>query len=604
MQELSGAYNPAPRAGDNNPLYFTVNHDGRLLHCSDETASWIREILELPLPDAMNDHMNPHPANIHAGDLFKDPSQISRAVKQVSEQGQYIEINAVVKQKNNACCSAVLFAAAVKGAGENRDDAVLCVVRLLARKQRAASFLEYERRDIWGKVWAHTFNSGELRPPINESLRLMGEYLNADKIYILNNKGDDSALKIDFEWCNTGIPRLIDSTVPSPADKDCPADFLFITRRKEPTHIENTTELIPRFAAAFADREVKSLLITPYFQPGMYSMYLVAESNSALNKWNHEDKIFAHELSMFLASIIAYRRAEATKKGSEQALETLLSYLESSIFLLKRSNAEIIFANRVFMGFMGDDVVGKSCFDPDEQDLGAIFSELASNEKTRNWTPGEGKLRFECFLPAQYRWMLLECELMPLGGDDDYLLCSALDITSRKEEEQRLKRLSLTDPVSGAFYMRVGMERLEKALHEPADSRAELSLACISLDNYHRLHSDAGTERAEEILSFLVRTIQREYGEHQVTRLNLNELMLYLPHTSVEECRPRFLSLRQSLRNKRDASYSLYELSISFGFAESNEMNRKSGAQLLLEARQDLYREQNRNAPGVLPIML
>ena len=622
MQKISDKDSQISHAAEAGALYFTVGYNGRLLDYSDETGLWMREALGLSLNSFQGDKNDTRLQNFYAGTLFQDPSQASRAIKQVIECGQAFEGNAVLKQKDKTFCLAALFATTARKQGENGSDAVLFIVRPICPTSSAgrsgskdssipatdyesdAILLDSQRRKIWDKVWSNNFNIAGLRSPVNESLRLLGEYLNVDRLYILNKKAEDVPLKMDFEWCAAGVPRLIDLNISSPDDKKCPADFLNIIRRTEPSYIHPTSELTAQAANAFEARGVKSLLVTPYCRSQIYCMYVVAESSNAMLQWSREDQLFIHELSMLLASVIAYKRSEITKKGSEHALETLLSYLESSIFLLRRNNAEVIFANRVFMGFMSDDVVGKNCLDRNEQDLGAIFLALSKNEQQQHWTPGDGKLRFECFLPAQYRWMLIECQLMTLNDDDGYLLCSALDITSRKEEEERLRRLSLTDPVSGAFYMQVGMKNLEVALDELVDSQAHLSLACISLDNYHRLHSDAGSERAEEILNFLVRTVQQEYSEHQVTRLSLNEIMLCMPYTGIEECRQRFLALPHSLLSKRDESYSLYELAISLGFAESHELKRKNAVALLLEARQDLHRAQNNNVPSVLPIIL
>lgn len=615
MQKQADTDSQPSRIIASDPLYFTVSYNGKLLDYSDAAALWMRKILDFPCDSSQSGSITPPRPDWHAGDLFKDPAQVSRAIKHVLECGQALENNLPIKLTSKTFCLATLFATTAHKQGEHDTDAVLFIVRPIAEipedpagkakfNERNAWLMESRRRQIWDIVWSQTLNTTRLRSPVNESLRLMGEYLNADRVYILNKKAEGAPLKIDFEWCDSRVPRLIDVDMPSPSDKKCPADFFHILEQKEPVHISSTSQLLYQAAEAFENRGVKSLLVTPYFQTGLSCLYVVAEFHDAMIQWCRDDHTFIHKLSMFLASVISYRRSETMKKGSEHALETLLSYLESSVFLLKKSSAEVIFANRVFMAFMGDDVVGKNCFDSNEQDLNAIFSELSRNEQQQHWTHGDGTLRFECFLPERYRWMLVECQIMSLHDDDDYLLCSALDITSRKEEEERLRRLSLTDPVSGAFYRQVGMRRLSEALEELADSQAPLSLVCISLDNYHLLHSDAGSERAEELLNFLVRTVQQEYGKNQVTRLSLNELMLHLPHTGIEECRRKFMYLPQRLVEKRDGRYSLYELSISIGFAESNELKRKNSATLVLEARQDLYRERNSYAPSLLPILL
>jgi two-component system, cell cycle response regulator len=140
------------------------------------------------------------------------------------------------------------------------------------------------------------------------------------------------------------------------------------------------------------------------------------------------------------------------------------------------------------------------------------------------------KLLMEC---GDYRWVELTGNIdNESGGRRQQLAGIALDITFRKDAEERLRQEATTDPLTGVLNRR----KLELILREHVDSRTAtreiFSLLMLDLDHFKKINDTYGHAVGDKILCHFVGICQKclRKKDH-LARVGGEEFAILLPET-------------------------------------------------------------------------
>ncbi len=176
-------------------------------------------------------------------------------------------------------------------------------------------------------------------------------------------------------------------------------------------------------------------------------------------------------------------------------------------------------------------------------------------QATRNYIKKE-KGKFRCDIQflrdcGEYRWLELTGTIdKGPGNKQDQLAGIAIDITSRKEAEERLLRETTTDPLTGVLNRRKLEQILQKSLDESIESGNIFSLLMLDLDHFKQINDTYGHATGDKVLIHFVRICQECLRKNDaLARVGGEEFAVLLPKTNQEKATLIAERIRKTLEN-------------------------------------------------------
>ena len=179
------------------------------------------------------------------------------------------------------------------------------------------------------------------------------------------------------------------------------------------------------------------------------------------------------------------------------------------------------------------------------------------------------------------------------------------DMTQRKQMEQKLEVLALTDPLTGTMNRRAFMERLEYERERSSRYGDDLSLLMLDVDHFKRINDTYGHDMGDRVLKVLVSDIGGILRNTDILgRWGGEEFVVMLPNSS----RLQALCVAEKLRESLSMSEVATDRGESVGFTVSIGLSTLEGeadsrVDLIKLADQALYlaKERGRNKVVALP---
>ena len=184
--------------------------------------------------------------------------------------------------------------------------------------------------------------------------------------------------------------------------------------------------------------------------------------------------------------------------------------------------------------------------------------------------------------------------LLDLTADTTGIVASFKDITDRKEIEQELRRMAVTDPLTGAYNRRQFMLRATEEMERSARYNTALTLLMVDIDHFKAVNDTYGHDAGDEVLKAMVAAAIRQLrGSDIFCRLGGEEFAAILTHTAPDMGRLAAERLRKALKKLEVATAKgVVRFTVSIGVAAmltedlSLEQIMKKADEALYEAKQ------------------
>lgn len=159
------------------------------------------------------------------------------------------------------------------------------------------------------------------------------------------------------------------------------------------------------------------------------------------------------------------------------------------------------------------------------------------------------------------------------------------------EEKEKLKILSITDPVTQLTNHRFFQEKIRLEWDKSQRKNLPLSLIMMDIDHFKKFNDRFGHPDGDKFLALVANTLQQNVPEAaSLSRYGGEEFALIIPKTTS----PEALTIAESLRMAiLQTSYKNFPLSISLGVATAPD-HASSVNELILSADQSLYQAKRR----------
>ena len=173
---------------------------------------------------------------------------------------------------------------------------------------------------------------------------------------------------------------------------------------------------------------------------------------------------------------------------------------------------------------------------------------------------------------ADGRWFLVNETLLA----DGWIWSVFTDITMLKSNENVLKldrdaaRLAAeTDPLTGLFNRRHGMDRLESAVLTAFRTGAPLTLVLIDLDHFKAINDTYGHQHGDKVLChFAAAGRDQLRGQDMFARVGGEEFMALMPGTTAREAAQAIERLRSHIAEPEQRARINCRYTLSAGIAE------------------------------------
>lgn len=176
-----------------------------------------------------------------------------------------------------------------------------------------------------------------------------------------------------------------------------------------------------------------------------------------------------------------------------------------------------------------------------------------------------------------------------------------INITEQKRLEERLKRLSQTDDLTGVFNRRHFMEVLAKEFQIARRRRQSLSLLSIDIDHFKDINDRYGHSQGDLALQHLIKTVRCHLrAEDVLARVGGEEFAILCPVTDRQQARGLAERIRHMVADTRlGTPFGPIRLTISIGVATlaADENNADS---ILSRVDKALYRAKHEGRNQVI----
>ncbi len=285
--------------------------------------------------------------------------------------------------------------------------------------------------------------------------------------------------------------------------------------------------------------------------------------------------------------ITEYVRAGKRISLSEEKYRSLIESTEDSVYMMDR-DCRYLFVNRQAVRRLGvdeSDIIGRRYADFHNAD--DAFDFAGHVEKIFEWNTS---LSYEHKSDNGKRCTLRTLSPIPdpKTGETKYVAVISKDITELKKTEEKLKYLSLHDPLTNLY----NRAYFEEEMHRLDNSRFELvGLIMCDVDGLKLINDTLGHERGDELLMRASQIIRRSFRENDVVaRVGGDEFAVLLPNTPRSKVEEICARIKSSIADYNRKNRNL-PLGISIGFSIRSSPGQGM-TELYREADNNMYKEK------------
>ncbi|MEL7598128.1 MAG: diguanylate cyclase [Clostridiaceae bacterium] len=277
----------------------------------------------------------------------------------------------------------------------------------------------------------------------------------------------------------------------------------------------------------------------------------------------------------------------------ENFFRKILQHIPLPIIVIDLHNSEIIFGNELFFKLFGYIEQDSFCFNSMQifsncKDKEIIFKQLSQNDKVHIpmiWL----KKANGAFFPSE---IFLQKTLIK---EKLFIIVEILDITKRKLAEETLEKYATKDHMTDLFNRRIGLKFLEKECKQAVLGKQDLTICFIDIDGLKNVNDTYGHNAGDYLIKTVAGLIKQFIGEKDIgCRLGGDEFLIIFKNCDKRKAQEICHRIKYETNKINKLNLKPYNISISYGIAEFNEIPEKSVDDFINTADKRMYNEKQK----------
>ncbi len=189
---------------------------------------------------------------------------------------------------------------------------------------------------------------------------------------------------------------------------------------------------------------------------------------------------------------------------------------------------------------------------------------------------------------GQAHWV--EIRVSRLHIQDKSFLLSVVDITARKDAENRLKEYATYDELTGVYNRRVGLTMLEQEIHQSQREGKPLSICFVDINGLKKVNDTWGHDEGDFLIQSISGVMREELRKGDLLcRLGGDEFLMVYKNCNYANAVKIWERIDEELRELNSESLKEYEISVSRGILEYNQSLHADVHEFINQADKKMY---------------
>ena len=183
-----------------------------------------------------------------------------------------------------------------------------------------------------------------------------------------------------------------------------------------------------------------------------------------------------------------------------------------------------------------------------------------------------------------------------IDGQTEGVIGVYIDITERKQLEEKLEKLSRIDSLTGCYSRGYGLELLYRQIKLSHRSKSPLLLAFLDIDGFKSINDNFGHDEGDRVLKEVTGLFKSTLREVDIIcRMGGDEFLLIFPDSSLKEAFLIKERLNKDLTKLNQTLKKPYKIGLSIGLSEYDPENPQPMDELIKIADQKMYEDKKKN---------
>jgi len=285
----------------------------------------------------------------------------------------------------------------------------------------------------------------EMNDGINNSLKEIGDFAQADRAYIFEYDFDNGVSNNLYEWCNKGITPQIDNLQNYPLSEVAP-EWIANHKKNEPVEYSDISEISSKeLRESLLNQGIKSLLAIPIFNEHELFGFLGFDSVKVKHSYSNEEKTMLKLFAQIFINIQNRQTSEDELRSSEISYQSLFEQSADSIIIIDPKTDTITDCNqntvKILCANSKEEIINSSVanFCPKHQPDGRLSSEVAKTNFDKTLEDGYSSFEF-IYKTSTGKEFYSTVNLGLLSYNNNILLQASIhDITKQKQQQQQIE---------------------------------------------------------------------------------------------------------------------------------------------------------------------